>query len=77
LVGGGLDRPRGGGHRPQKGLDVTVVEAMTGLCQRTVPPEISEYLARLHSKHGTHVILGAGVAGLRTQRRRHAGGENE
>jgi 3-phenylpropionate/trans-cinnamate dioxygenase ferredoxin reductase subunit len=35
---------------------------MTRLCERTVPPEISEYLSRLHSKHGTRVILGTGVA---------------
>jgi 3-phenylpropionate/trans-cinnamate dioxygenase ferredoxin reductase subunit len=29
-----------------------------------VPPEISEYLSNLHSRHGTNVILGAGVARL-------------
>ena len=45
-------------------MDVTVVEAMTRLCERTVPSEISEYLWRLHSKHGTQVILNAGVAGF-------------
>jgi 3-phenylpropionate/trans-cinnamate dioxygenase ferredoxin reductase subunit len=35
---------------------------MHRLCERTVPPEISEYLARLHSAHGTQVVLGTGVA---------------
>ena len=32
------------------------------LCERTVPPEISDYLLGLHRSHGTQVILGAGVA---------------
>jgi 3-phenylpropionate/trans-cinnamate dioxygenase ferredoxin reductase subunit len=45
----------------KKGMSVTVVEAMQRLCERTVPPEISAYLSRLHAAHGTEVLLGAGV----------------
>lgn len=45
----------------KKGMSVTVVEAMKRLCERTVPPDISEYLSRLHTTHGTEVVLGAGV----------------
>lgn len=44
-----------------KGMAVTVVEAASRLCERTVPPEISAYLARLHAGHGTEVLVGAGV----------------
>ena len=64
VVGGGWIGLEVAATARKKGMDVTVVEAMTRLCQRTVPPEISEYLSRLHSKHGTRVILGAGVAGF-------------
>jgi 3-phenylpropionate/trans-cinnamate dioxygenase ferredoxin reductase component len=61
VVGGGWIGLEVAATARKKGMDVTVVEAMTRLCERTVPPEISEYLSRLHSKHGTQVILGAGV----------------
>lgn len=47
-----------------KGLDVTVVEAMERLCERTVPSEISGYLLRLHASHGVHVELGTGIEQL-------------
>ncbi len=43
------------------GMEVTVVEAAGRLCERTVPREISDYLRRLHSTHGTEVILDSGV----------------
>jgi 3-phenylpropionate/trans-cinnamate dioxygenase ferredoxin reductase subunit len=64
VVGGGWIGLEVAATARKKGMDVTVVETMTRLCERTVPPEISEYLSRLHSKHGTQVILGAGVAGF-------------
>jgi 3-phenylpropionate/trans-cinnamate dioxygenase ferredoxin reductase subunit len=62
VVGGGWIGLEVAATARNKGMEVTVVEAMSRLCERTVPPEISEYLTRLHSKHGTQVILGAGVA---------------
>ena len=64
VVGGGWIGLEVAATARKKGMDVTVVEAMSRLCERTVPSEISEYLARLHSKHGTQVILGAHVAGF-------------
>jgi 3-phenylpropionate/trans-cinnamate dioxygenase ferredoxin reductase subunit len=64
VVGGGWIGLEVAATARKKGMEVTVVEAMPRLCERTVPPEISEYLSRLHSKHGTQVILGAGVAGF-------------
>ena len=64
VVGGGWIGLEVAATARKKGMDVTVVEAMQRLCERTVPLEISEYLSRLHSTHGTQVILGAGVAGF-------------
>jgi len=70
VVGGGWIGLEVAATARKKGLSVTVVEAMKRLCERTVPPEISEYLSRLHATHGTEVILGAGVEKLS----RNAGG---
>jgi 3-phenylpropionate/trans-cinnamate dioxygenase ferredoxin reductase component len=64
VVGGGWIGLEVAATARKKGMIVTVVEAMKRLCERTVPPEISEYLSRLHGTHGTDVILGAGVERL-------------
>jgi len=64
VVGGGWIGLEVAATARKKEVEVTVVEAMARLCERTVPPEISEYLSRLHAAHGTHVILGAGVASI-------------
>ena len=64
VVGGGWIGLEVAATARKKGVEVTVVEATTRLCERTVPPEISEYLSRLHSRHGTQVILDVGVAGF-------------
>jgi 3-phenylpropionate/trans-cinnamate dioxygenase ferredoxin reductase subunit len=64
VIGGGWIGLEVAATARKKGMDVTVVEAMKRLCERTVPPEISEFLAGLHSTHGTQVILGTGVTGF-------------
>ena len=64
VVGGGWIGLEVAATARNKGMRVTVVEAMSRLCERTVPPEISEYLAGLHAAHGTEVMLGAGVEKL-------------
>lgn len=64
VVGGGWIGLEVAATARKKGLEATVVEAMTRLCERTVPPQISDYLSRLHARHGTQVMLGAGVAGF-------------
>ena len=64
VVGGGWIGLEVAATARKKGADVTVVEALTRLCERTVPPQISQYLERLHAAHGTRVILGCGVAGI-------------
>jgi len=64
VVGGGWIGLEVAATARSKGVEVTVVELMTRLCERTVPPEISRYLSRLHSGHGVRLMLGAGVAGF-------------
>lgn len=64
VVGGGWIGLEVAATARKKGLDVTVVEAMGRLCERTVPEEISDYLLRLHTAHGVQVELGAGIEQL-------------
>ena len=64
VVGGGWIGLEVAATARVKGMTVTVVEASTRLCERTVPPEISAYLSRLHAEHGTEVRLGTGVERL-------------
>jgi 3-phenylpropionate/trans-cinnamate dioxygenase ferredoxin reductase component len=64
IVGGGWIGLEVAATAKKKGLDVTVVEAMGRLCERTVPPEISDYLLRLHESHGVKVELATGISRL-------------
>lgn len=64
VVGGGWIGLEVAATARLKGADVTVVEAQGRLCERTVPPEISEHLHGLHGAHGTRVMLGARIAGI-------------
>jgi len=64
VVGGGWIGLEVAATARRRGVEVTVVEMMTRLCQRTVPREISDYLSRLHTGQGVSLILGAGVAGF-------------
>lgn len=61
VVGGGWIGLEVAATARRKGARVTVVEAMSRLCERTVPAEISEYLLKLHARHGTEILLGEGV----------------
>jgi 3-phenylpropionate/trans-cinnamate dioxygenase ferredoxin reductase subunit len=61
IVGGGWIGLEVAATARKKGMQVTVVEAMPRLCERTVPPLISDYLLRLHRAHGVEVVLGTGV----------------
>ena len=64
VVGGGWIGLEVAATARKKGADVVVVEAQRRLCERTVPPEISEHLLALHRVTGTRVLLGACVAGV-------------
>ncbi|MFM9425287.1 3-phenylpropionate/trans-cinnamate dioxygenase ferredoxin reductase subunit [Variovorax sp. GrIS 2.14] len=64
VIGGGWIGLEVASTARKKGLDVTIVEASERLCERTVPPGVSDYLLRLHTSHGVRVELGAGIERL-------------
>ena len=64
VVGGGWIGLEVAATAKKRGAQVTVVEAMPRLCERTVPREISEHLLALHEKNGVEVILNCGLAGF-------------
>lgn len=47
-----------------RGLDVTVVEALSLPLGRVLPPDLGRWCADLHRAHGTELRLGVGVDGL-------------
>lgn len=47
------------------GCEVSVLEAASRLCVRTVPPCVSQHLAELHTRHGVELKLGAAVTDVR------------
>lgn len=64
VIGGGWIGLEVAATARQAGADVTVVEAMPRLCQRSVPEVISDYLLRLHEGHGVKVLLDSGVRAI-------------
>ncbi len=64
VIGGGWIGLEVAATARQNGAEVTVVEAQNRLCERTVPPEVSEHLLGLHGAHGTRVMLGARITGI-------------
>lgn len=64
VIGGGWIGLEVAATAKKKGLDVTVVEAASRLCERTVPAEVSAYLQRLHENNGVRVEVGATVERL-------------
>lgn len=67
VIGGGWIGLEVAATARKKGANVTVLEAQSRLCERTVPKEISEYLLALHQEHGANIILGAQVAHIARQ----------
>src|SRR3954451_18184363 len=61
VVGGGWIGLEAAAAARKKGADATVVEIASRLCERTVPPEVSEYLLAMHKDRGADVLLGTGV----------------
>jgi 3-phenylpropionate/trans-cinnamate dioxygenase ferredoxin reductase subunit len=57
VVGGGWIGLEVAATARKKGVEAIVVEAQKRLCERTVPPEVSERLLALHRSQGTQVLL--------------------
>jgi 3-phenylpropionate/trans-cinnamate dioxygenase ferredoxin reductase subunit len=66
VVGGGWIGLEAAATARKRGAFVTVLEAADRLCARAAPPELSEFLLRLHAAHGVEVRLGAGLESLRS-----------
>src|SRR6185295_10592082 len=64
VIGGGWIGLEVAATARRKGAEVTVLEAAPRLCERTVPPEISEHLLALHQRNGTQIILRYGLTGI-------------
>jgi 3-phenylpropionate/trans-cinnamate dioxygenase ferredoxin reductase subunit len=65
VIGGGWIGLEAAAVAREFGCPVTVLEAQERLCQRTVPPVLSDYLLGLHRRHGVDVRLGAAVTAIR------------
>jgi 3-phenylpropionate/trans-cinnamate dioxygenase ferredoxin reductase component len=61
VVGGGWIGLEVAATARGRGAEVTVIEALPRLCERTVPSEVSRHLLELHRKHGVEVLFGASV----------------
>ncbi len=64
VLGGGWIGLEVAASARSRGRRVTLVEAVPRLCQRSVPPVVSEYLRTLHQEHGVDLQLGAMVSGV-------------
>lgn len=49
----------------KRGLDVTIVEALPTPLVRAVGPEMGAAIGSLHERHGTRLLCGLGVAGVK------------
>ncbi|MCO4865454.1 FAD-dependent oxidoreductase [Cupriavidus sp. WGlv3] len=61
VIGGGWIGLEVAATARKRGAGVTVVEAQSRLCERTVPGPVSQHLLALHRSHGTGVMLDASV----------------
>jgi 3-phenylpropionate/trans-cinnamate dioxygenase ferredoxin reductase subunit len=59
VIGGGWIGLEAAAAARQLGCAVTLVECTPRLCIRVVPPILSDYLKRLHERHGVEIRLGA------------------
>lgn len=69
IVGGGWIGLEVAASARQLGVDVTLVEAGTRLCARSVPENASRWLSELHESKGVHVMLETSVSAARRQPR--------
>lgn len=61
VIGGGWIGLEVAATARKHGAEVTVIEAMGRLCERSVPETLSTHLRALHVSQGVKVLLGAGV----------------
>jgi 3-phenylpropionate/trans-cinnamate dioxygenase ferredoxin reductase subunit len=64
VIGGGWIGLEVAASARKKGVAVTIVEASSRLCERSVTSDISTLLAQLHARNGVDVLLGTSLSGL-------------
>jgi 3-phenylpropionate/trans-cinnamate dioxygenase ferredoxin reductase subunit len=64
VIGGGWIGLEVAATARKRGAQVTVIEALPRLCERSVPPEVSAHLLALHRANGVEVLLGEGVKAI-------------
>jgi 3-phenylpropionate/trans-cinnamate dioxygenase ferredoxin reductase component len=62
VVGGGWIGLEVAATARKNGTTAIVIEVQPRLCERTVPPAISEYLLALHTARGTQILLSTSVS---------------
>lgn len=65
VIGGGFIGLEVAATARAQGCEVHVVETLTRLMARVMPPVVSDFFADLHRGRGVHLHCGAGVAGIR------------
>ncbi len=64
IVGGGYIGLEAAAVARQRGLEVTLIEAAPRILQRVAAPETSDYMRRLHSGQGVHILEAIGLKKL-------------
>jgi len=64
VIGGGFVGLEVAATARQRGVAVTVVEAMPRLLARSAAPSLADWMAALHRRHGVQLVLGTGVDGF-------------
>lgn len=64
VIGGGWIGLEVAATARKRAVEVTVIEALPRLCERSVPPEVSAHLLALHRRNGVEVLLGESVKGI-------------
>lgn len=60
IIGGGWIGLEVAASARKMGLDVTIFERQSRLCERSVPPSVSDALAQRHHEAGVHIITDCG-----------------
>lgn len=60
IIGGGWIGLEVAASARQMGIDVTIFERQSRLCERSVPQNVSEALAQRHTRAGVHIITDCG-----------------
>ncbi|MBI3373675.1 MAG: FAD-dependent oxidoreductase [Betaproteobacteria bacterium] len=64
VIGGGWIGLEVAAAARMRKLSVTLIEGLSRLCERSVPPEVSAHLLALHRRNGVEIVLEEGVKAI-------------